>query len=221
MPQYAASARRLECASEAALQQGLSELSRAALDLDAQIVAVLVVEPSSVDLVYRWADSSDAAPMPEPIVCAAEIKAELIAASGAVSAERPVARFLISTLSCRANSFLLFPWRAGRRAVSIVFGFDAGAPAGAAVPARIAGHLNLAALAAWSWKEVDHLRKELRAINGRFAGRKLVDRVKSMLQTQRGMSEPEAYAYLRTLSRQRRVTMIRLAEILLGSARWP
>ena len=203
------------------LQQGLAALSRAALDLDAHSVAVLVLDPAGVEVVYRWAQADDAAASLETVVCAPEVRTELSAASGTVSGERPVGRFLSSILACRCHSFLLFPWRADRRDVSIVFGFDGHAPAGAAVPARIAGHLNLAALAAWSWKEVDHLRKELRAINGRFAGRKLVERAKAMLQTERGMSEPEAYEYLRTLSRQRRVTMIRLAERLLGSERVP
>jgi len=76
-------------------------------------------------------------------------------------------------------------------------------------------------LAARSLKEVDRLRAELRAVNGRFAGRKLVERAKGVLQSQRGLDEPQAYEHLRRMSRQRRLPMAKLAEEILGAARSP
>ena len=76
-------------------------------------------------------------------------------------------------------------------------------------------------LAARSLKEVDRLRAELRAVNARFAGRKLVERAKCVLEAQHGMNEPQAYEHLRRMSRQRRIAMAKLAEEILGAARSP
>jgi hypothetical protein len=141
--------------------------------------------------------------------------------SGRAPADSPAARFLKSAAALEANSFLLFPWRARRRLVIIVFGFAERQPPHASVPAEVTESLNLAALAAWSLKEVSRLHAELRNVNDRFAGRKLVERAKATLQTERGMNEQQAYEYLRKLSRRRRITMAKLAEDLLGTGRWP
>jgi AmiR/NasT family two-component response regulator len=101
--------------------------------------------------------------------------------------------------------------------VTIVFGFAESRPPLDSVPPHVAEKINLAALAAWSAKEIACLRAELRAVNRQFAGRKLVERAKGILQTEHGMSEQQAYELLRKMSRQRRIAMAKLAEDLVGS----
>jgi AmiR/NasT family two-component response regulator len=101
----------------------------------------------------------------------------------------------------------------------IVFGFAQSDPPFSSVPAHILESVNLAAMAAWSAKEIARLRAELRAMNCQFAGRKMVERAKGILQTQHGMNEQQAYEYLRRMSRQRRVAMSKLAQDLVGPGR--
>ena len=202
-----------------ALQKGLAGLDRAATELGAGTLAVLLMEANCLEIAYR---RPSAGGVPAAEIChAPEMRQALAAESGPVSADTAVARFLTSIVAPAAKSFLLFPWRARSGVVTIVFGFAEREPAHASVPAHVVESLNLAALAAWSVKEVSRLRAELRAVNGQFAARKLVERAKSVLQAERGMSEQEAYEYLRKMSRQRRITLSKLAEDLLGAGRWP
>ena len=71
----------------------------------------------------------------------------------------------------------------------------------------------------WCVKEMARLRGELRTVNERLAARKLVERAKSALQAEQSISEEQAYAFLRGLSRRRRITLAELsAEILGGRA---
>lgn len=202
---------------ESTLEKGLA---RAAGQLGAKTLAVLVLENATVEIAYRRTPSGEM--RSGAIDCrAADVRDQLTNGSGQAAADSPAARFLNSEVSPDANSFLLFPWRARNRVVIIVFGFAGRQPPRAPVPAEVIESLNLAALAAWSLKEVSRLHAELRTVNSRFAARKLVERAKAALQTERGMTEQQAYEYLRKISRQRRITMAKLAEDLLGAARWP
>jgi hypothetical protein len=185
-------------------------LDRAAGELGSPFVAVLVVEDAWIEIAYPPGHPNDARCWPASTLHCGE-------RSGVVPADTAEARFLSSAVAPAANSFVLFPWRAQHRAVIIVFGFAERQPAHQSVPAHVVESLNLAALAAWSLKEVDRLRAELRTVNGRFAGRKLVERAKCLLQSERGMDEQQAYEHLRRMSRQRRIPMAKLAEGLLAS----
>jgi hypothetical protein len=193
---------------EEILEKSLAGLKRASTELGAVALAVLMAEGCSVEVAY---------PAAAPLVLGTDLRDGLIAASGAITAGTALAAFLTSQVTAEAISFLLFPWRTQRRVVTIVFGFAESRPAFDSVPPHIAEKINLAALAAWSAREIARLRAELRVVNRQFAGRKLVERAKSILQTEQGMSEQQAYELLRKMSRQRRIAMAKLAEDLIGS----
>jgi two-component system, response regulator PdtaR len=74
-----------------------------------------------------------------------------------------------------------------------------------AIEVAISRHQQLRALAT----EVDDLTERLET-------RKLVDRAKSKLQTDRGMSEPEAFRWIQKASMDRRSTMRAVAEAILA-----
>ena len=84
------------------------------------------------------------------------------------------------------------------------------------VPDAVVESLNLLGWANWSAKEIARLREELRTVNERLAGRKLVERAKSTLQAERSITEEQAYEYLRNLSRKRRITLAELSAEILG-----
>jgi hypothetical protein len=196
------------------LQESLEGLERAGAELGAEALAVLVLETASVEVTYRRTVSGDAPKAGEPIRCCREVL-DSLANGAALEAETPAASFLASAVAGGANSFLVFPWRTPKRTVVVVFGFPEREPKHLSVPAHIASNIHLAAVAAWSFQEVNRLRGELRAVNGRFAGRTLIERAKGKLQTERGLTEQEAYEYLRRMSRRRRLAMPKLAEELL------
>jgi ANTAR domain len=193
---------------EEILEKSLAGLKRASTELGAVALAVLMAEGCSVEVAY---------PAAVPLVLGTDLRDGLIASSGAIPAGTALAAFLTSQVTAEAISFLLFPWRTQRRVVTIVFGFAERRPVFDSVPPHIAEKINLAALAAWSAREIARLRAELRVVNRQFAGRKLVERAKSILQTEQGMSEQQAYELLRKMSRQRRIAMAKLAEDLIGS----
>ncbi|HEY6340594.1 MAG TPA: ANTAR domain-containing protein [Bryobacteraceae bacterium] len=198
----------VESEPEEILEKSLAGLKRASTELGAAALVVLVAEGCYVEVAY---------PPAAPIVVGAELRDGLIGASGAIPAGTALAALLAAEVTVGAISFLLFPWRMQRRVVTIVFGFAENRPPLDSVPPHIAEKINLTALAAWSAKEIARLRAELRAVNRQFAGRKLVERAKGILQTEHGMSEQQAYEYLRKMSRQRRIAMAKLAEDLVGS----
>jgi len=196
------------------LEKSLEGLRRASVELNCTALAVLVAEDSFVEVAY---------PAASPLVLTTEERQALMGRSGPVRAEDPLAAFLRPAFATPvgglpASSFLLFPWRGRRRTVLIVFGFAEAEPRCPSVPSHILESVNLAALAAWSAKEIARLRAELRAVNGQFASRKIVERAKGILQTQHGMNEQQAYEYLRRMSRQRRVAMAKLAQDLVSGS---
>jgi hypothetical protein len=182
-------------------EQGLAGLWRIAADLGANTLAVLVLEEESCEIAYcRTQDG--VLRVPSGIPCGGEMRVALDSGPAPLPAGSAAARFLTSALAPAANSFFVFSSWIGRRRVAVLFGF--------------ADSLNLAALAAWSVEEVRRLRAELGSANRAFAGRKLVERAKLTLQSERGMSEHQAYEYLRRMSRQRRIPISRFAQDLLA-----
>jgi ANTAR domain len=199
---------------EKILEKSLAALEHASTELGAAALAVLVAEGCCVEVAYP---SAAALVLGAELRDGAKLRDGLFGASGAIPAGTGLAAFLASQVTAGAISFLLFPWRTERRVVTIVFGFAESRPPLDSVPPHIADKINLAALAAWSAKEIAGLRAELRAVNRQFAARKLVERAKGILQTEHGMNEQQAYEFLRKMSRHRRIAMAKLAEDLVGS----
>jgi AmiR/NasT family two-component response regulator len=107
--------------------------------------------------------------------------------------------------------------RGGKQVTAGVIGFaEPDAPV-SQVPHAVVDNLNLLGWATWSADEIARLRGELKIVNERLAGRKLVERAKSLLQAERSMSEEQAYDYLRSLSRKRRITLAALSAEILGA----
>jgi len=66
-----------------------------------------------------------------------------------------------------------------------------------------------------SWRKIGTLRERLEV-------RKLLDRAKGLLQSEHGLSEPEAFRWIQKTSMDRRLTMRRVAEAVIeGSMRVP
>jgi response regulator NasT len=68
------------------------------------------------------------------------------------------------------------------------------------------------------YRELVALEEEVGDLQGRLEARKLVERAKSALMTEQGMSEPEAFRWLQRTAMDRRMTMRDLAELVLNGA---
>jgi hypothetical protein len=211
------SAEGVELAStlEGALDHASSGLSRAAVDLSAVAVAVLWAEGSQLEITYFWSRSGSGAPSQRIVDPQQDFSRAVWRQTGPLDAGSPLAQLLRDAISPESESFLLYHWRVRRRVVTVVFGFTAAEPAHDRVPVRVVENLNLIGLATWSVKEIARLQAELKTVNGRLAGRKLVERAKSVLQIEREFSEQQAYEYLRGVSRRRRITLAESAEEVL------
>ncbi len=69
------------------------------------------------------------------------------------------------------------------------------------------------------FSELKALENEVADLAQRLETRKLVDRAKSILQTDYGLSEPEAFRWIQKTSMDRRLSMQQLAEALIADAR--
>lgn len=199
------------------LDSASSGLSRSAVELRADVVAVLFTDGSRVEITYFWSRTGGSAPSQEILDSQQEFSGAIGKRSGAVEAESPLAQLLRESTSLDSRSFLLFHWRVRRHVVTVVFGFAAPAPPYHRVPEALTENLNLFGLATWSVKEIARLQAELKTMNGRLASRKLVERAKGVLQVERGLSEQQAYEYMRGASRRRRIPLAELAEEILGA----
>jgi hypothetical protein len=194
-----------------------SGLQRAAIGLGAEVIALLEASGSQVEVTYFWRRSGEYAPERRSLDYN-RLLADAVSGRAVVGTAAAIA--LRAAISERSQSFLLFPLQGDKNAVTGVVGFTEANPPVAQVPDAVAENLNLLGWATWSAKEIARLRGELRTVNERLAGRKLVERAKSALQAEQSLSEEQAYAYLRSLSRKRRITLATLsAEILGGRAR--
>jgi len=69
--------------------------------------------------------------------------------------------------------------------------------------------------------ELVALEREVEDLHGRMAARKLVERAKGVLQTSRGMSEPEAFRWIQRRSMDQRRSMRAVAQEVLDAAAVP
>jgi len=69
--------------------------------------------------------------------------------------------------------------------------------------------------------ELIALESEVADLSGRLEARKLVDRAKSVLQTQHGLSEPEAFRWIQRTSMDARLSMRAVAQGVIDGERVP
>jgi len=197
---------------ERALDDASSGLKLAATEMGAEAVTVLFCEGSNVEITYAW---HSIPPTPQkrqlPTISAAHCDV-LKKTAGPAEAGSPVAQILRDFIAPRSQSFLLFTWRMQQRVVTVAFCFAATQPPNRQAPDAVLEKISLIGLATWSVKEIAGLRSQLKTVNNRLAGRKLVERAKGLLQIDKGISEEGAYEHLRRLSRKRRITLAALAE---------
>ena len=73
-------------------------------------------------------------------------------------------------------------------------------------------------IAASRHAEIKALEAEVASLGERFETRKLVDRAKGLLQTQYGLTEPEAFRWIQKTSMDKRLTMREVAVAVIDSA---
>ena len=64
-------------------------------------------------------------------------------------------------------------------------------------------------------REVRQLRREIRKVSDRLEGRTAIERAKGRLMARQGMDEQTAYDYIRRLSLEKKLSMRRVAELIL------
>jgi len=71
------------------------------------------------------------------------------------------------------------------------------------------------------YSQLTALEAEVEDLAARFEARKAVDRAKGVLQTEHGLSEPEAFRWIQKASMDRRVTMKAVAEAVISGEAAP
>ncbi len=92
---------------------------------------------------------------------------------------------------------------------------DAGAMAYLVKPFSKADLMPAIEMAVSRYAEIAQLENEVHDLQGRLETRKLVDRAKGILQTQLGMSEPDAFRWIQKTSMDRRLTMRDVAQAVI------
>ena len=64
-------------------------------------------------------------------------------------------------------------------------------------------------------KEMRQLKKDIRQVTDRLESRTVIEKAKGLLMSQEGMTEQSAYDYIRKLSQSKKLSMRRVAEIIL------
>ena len=59
------------------------------------------------------------------------------------------------------------------------------------------------------------LKKDIRQVTDRLESRTVIEKAKGLLMAQEGMTEQSAYDYIRKLSQSKKLSMRRVAEIIL------
>jgi response regulator NasT len=93
---------------------------------------------------------------------------------------------------------------------------DAGAMAYLVKPFTKADLVPAIEMAVSRFQELRALESEVGSLRDRLEVRKLLDRAKGALQTEHGMSEPEAFRWIQKTSMDRRISMREVAEAVLG-----
>ncbi|MFD8941196.1 ANTAR domain-containing response regulator [Streptomyces californicus] len=95
---------------------------------------------------------------------------------------------------------------------------DAGAMAYLVKPFSKSDVVPAIEMAVSRFAELKALENEIADLSQRLETRKLVDRAKSILQTDYGLSEPAAFRWIQKTSMDRRMSMQQLAEALIADA---
>ena len=66
-------------------------------------------------------------------------------------------------------------------------------------------------------REIKRLRKDIQRVSSRLETRGVIERAKGRVMREKGMTEEEAYIYIRNLSLQKGVSMRQIADIILQS----
>lgn len=98
---------------------------------------------------------------------------------------------------------------------------DAGAMAYLVKPFGKSDLLPAIEMAMSRYAEIAHLEREVGDLAERLETRKVVDRAKSVLQTEHGISEPQAFRWIQKTSMDRRMSMREVADAVLGGALTP
>jgi two-component system, response regulator PdtaR len=99
---------------------------------------------------------------------------------------------------------------------------DAGAMAYLVKPFTKADLVPAIEMAVSRFAEIRSLDAEIETLRDRLEVRKLLDRAKGLLQSQHGLSEPEAFRWIQKTSMDRRLTMRKVAEAVIeGSMQVP
>ena len=92
---------------------------------------------------------------------------------------------------------------------------DAGAMAYVVKPFTPADLLPAIEIAISRFQQIAQLESEIADLGERFETRKRVDRAKGLLQTNMGLSEPEAFRWIQKTSMDRRLTMREVADAVI------
>ncbi|MQA96569.1 MAG: response regulator [Streptosporangiales bacterium] len=92
---------------------------------------------------------------------------------------------------------------------------DAGAMAYLVKPFTKSDLLPAIEMAVSRFTEISELEKEVSGLHERLETRKLVERAKGLLQAEHGWSEPQAFRWIQKASMDRRLTMRRVAEVVV------
>ncbi|GAA1489528.1 ANTAR domain-containing response regulator [Brachybacterium sacelli] len=92
---------------------------------------------------------------------------------------------------------------------------DAGAMAYVVKPFTPADLLPAIEIAISRFTQITQLESEIQDLGERFETRKRVDRAKGLLQTNMGLSEPEAFRWIQKTSMDRRLTMREVADAVV------
>ena len=92
---------------------------------------------------------------------------------------------------------------------------DAGAMAYVVKPFTPADLLPAIEIAISRFQQITQLESEIADLGERFETRKRVDRAKGLLQTNMGLSEPEAFRWIQKTSMDRRLTMREVADAVI------
>ena len=98
---------------------------------------------------------------------------------------------------------------------------DAGAVGYVVKPFTMADLDPAISLAMARWQQIQDLKAQVASLGERAASREVVERAKAVLQEGHGMSEPEAFSWLRRAAMDRRVTLAEAATALLAGQMAP
>ena len=65
---------------------------------------------------------------------------------------------------------------------------------------------------------MQRLRKDIQKVSERLENRSIIEKAKGLVMAQEGMTEQDAYDYIRKLSQTKNLSMRRVAEIILAKS---